>query len=134
MVRPSVEGSLCPIVFGLEAYLTRIGLDGHLKPDMETLRSVVAAHCVAIIDENIDVLRGKPPQLGLDLLQNKMVRARRGGYCFEQNMLLRAVLRGLGFTVTGRVARVVRGFQADAPRIAAHMVLQVDMAEGTFLG
>jgi N-hydroxyarylamine O-acetyltransferase len=119
--------------FALDAYLNRIGLDGPPKPTLEALRVIIGAHCAAIPYENIDVLLGRPPQLDLASLQAKMLRGRRGGYCFEQNLLLRAALRALGFTATGMIARVVRGFPADAPRNAGHMVVRVDLAEGPFL-
>lgn len=119
--------------FDLDAYLDRIGLSGRPDPTVATLRVVVAAHCAAIPYENIDVLLGRPPKLDLDSLQAKMVRGKRGGYCFEQNMLLRAGLRALGFTATGMLSRVVRGFPPDAPRFAAHMVVRIDLPEGPLL-
>jgi N-hydroxyarylamine O-acetyltransferase len=119
--------------FGLDAYLDRIGLSRRPDPTLETLRVVIGAHCAAIAFENVDVLLGRPPKLDLESLQAKMVRGKRGGYCFEQNLLLRAGLRALGFTATGMIARVVRGFPADAPRVAGHMVVRVDLTEGPFL-
>lgn len=45
---------------------------------------------------------------------DKLVTARRGGYCFEQNGLFGAALRGLGFDVIDGAARVVQG-SASAP-------------------
>src|SRR5258708_21780398 len=62
-----------------------------------------------------------------------MVDGRRGGYCFVQSLWLRGGLRALGFTATGMMARVVRGFPADAPRNASHMVVRVELPEGPFL-
>jgi N-hydroxyarylamine O-acetyltransferase len=62
-----------------------------------------------------------------------MIAGSRGGYCFEQNILFRAGLRSLGFTVTGLQARVVRNLPIDAERPAFHMVLRVDLPEGPFL-
>src|SRR5882757_228925 len=119
--------------FDLDAYLARIGLTGRPDPTLESLRAVVAAHCMAIPFENIDVLLGRPPKLDLASLQAKLVQERRGGYCFEQNLLLRAGLRGLGFTASGMIARVVRGAPADAPRVACHMVVRVELDQGSFL-
>lgn len=119
--------------FDLDCYLARIGLGGPPKPTLQGLGVIVGAHCAAIPYENIDVLLGRPPKLDLASLQAKMVRGGRGGYCFEQNLLLRAGLRALGFAATGMIARVVRGFPADAPRIAGHMVVRVDLPEGPFL-
>lgn len=119
--------------FDLGAYLDRIGIKRRPEPTLEALRAVVSAHCTAIPFENIDVLMGRPPKLDLISLQAKLVRRKRGGYCFEQNLLLRAGLRELGFGASGMIARVVRGFPIDAPRFATHMVVRVDMPEGPFL-
>jgi N-hydroxyarylamine O-acetyltransferase len=119
--------------FDQSAWLRRLGLKPLGGPTIETLRALVAAHSTAIAYESIDVLLGKPPKLDLKSLQQKMLAGGRGGYCFEQNMLLRAALRSLGFTVTSLQARVVRGLPIDAPRPALHMVLRVDLPEGAFL-
>jgi N-hydroxyarylamine O-acetyltransferase len=119
--------------FDLDAYLRRIGMSDRPAPTLAGLHAVVAAHAATIPYENIDVLLGRPPRLDLATLQAKLVRGGRGGYCFEQNLLLRAGLRAIGFAATGLLARVVRGSAADAPRFAAHMVVGVDLPDGAFL-
>src|SRR5258707_15040569 len=101
--------------FGLDAYLDRIGLERPPKPTLEALSVIVGAHCAAIPFENIDVLLGRPPKLDLVSLQARMVHGKRGGYFFEQNLLLRAGLRALGFAATGLIARVVRGLPPRPP-------------------
>lgn len=119
--------------FDLDAWLGRIGYAGARRPDLGTLRDVVAAHSATIPFENIDVLLGRPPKLDLGSVQRKLVADRRGGYCFEQNALLRAGLGALGFQATGLIARVVRGMDPAAPRPPTHMVVQVALPEGLFL-
>jgi N-hydroxyarylamine O-acetyltransferase len=74
--------------FDLTAWLDRINYNGARDPTLATLRAVVAAHCATIPYESVDVLLGEPPKLDVDSLQRKMVRGRRGGYCFEQNLLM----------------------------------------------
>jgi len=119
--------------FDQSAWLQRIGYAGSREPVLSTLKALVAAHALAISYESIDVLLGRPPKLDVDVLQDKMIRSQRGGYCFEQNMLFRAGLRSLGFDVKSLQARVVRGLAIDAPRPALHMVLRVDLPEGPYL-
>jgi N-hydroxyarylamine O-acetyltransferase len=119
--------------FDQDAWLGRIGYHGTREPTLETLQAVVAAHSSAIAYESIDVLLDRPPKLDLRSLQDKMIADRRGGYCFEQNMLFRGALRSLGYSVASLQARVVRGLDIDAPRPMFHMVLRVDLAEGPFL-
>jgi len=106
---------------------------GPRAPTLATLRGIIAAHAATIPYENIDVLLGRPPRLDLESLQRKMIAGGRGGYCFEQNMLLRASLLALGFTVTSLVACVIRARASDEPVYATHMVLRVDLPEGPFL-
>lgn len=114
----------------LAGYFARIGYDGPRVATLEVLRDLVAAHVATFPFEAIDVLRGAGVDLTPCALEAKLIFGGRGGYCFEQNGLLRHVLRGLGFAVTGLAARVVWQADADAPLPApSHMVLQVE-AEG----
>jgi N-hydroxyarylamine O-acetyltransferase len=76
---------------------------------------------------------GLPPKLDVLTLQHKMIASKRGGYCFEQNILFRAGLRSLGYRITSLQGRVVRGLEIDAPRAAIHMLLKVELPEGNYL-
>ena len=116
--------------FDLDGYLTRVGHAGRREPTLAVLRGIVAAHAATIPFENIDVFTRRGVSLDACALQRKMVQARRGGYCFEQNSLLREALLALGFGVTGLMARVVRGMDADAITQRTHMMLRVDLLEG----
>jgi len=119
--------------FDQDGWLARIGYHGSREPTLETLNALVSAHSSAIAYESIDVLLDRPPKLDLRSLQDKMIAGGRGGYCFEQNMLLRGALRSLGYSVKSLQARVVRGLDIDAPRPMLHMVLRVDLPQGPFL-
>jgi N-hydroxyarylamine O-acetyltransferase len=114
----------------LDAYLARVGYGGPRRPDADTLRALHEAHVAAVPFENLDILLGRPISLELPALERKLVHDRRGGYCFEQNTLLRAALEGLGFTVTSLAARV-RGGGILRPR--THMLLRVDLPHGPML-
>jgi N-hydroxyarylamine O-acetyltransferase len=119
--------------FDVNAWLSRIGYSGPREPTLTALKSLVTAHAAAIAYESIDVLLDKPPSLDPASLHSKIISGGRGGYCFEQNMLLRYGLLSLGYKVTSFQARVVRGLEIDAPRPMLHMVLRVDLPEGPFL-
>jgi N-hydroxyarylamine O-acetyltransferase len=111
--------------FALDAYLARVGWSGAAAPDLATLRGLHAAHAGRIPFENLDVRLGRPVGLDLESLQEKLVRRRRGGYCFEQNTLFAAALRTIGFQVETLEARV-RPPGATAPLPRTHMVLRVE--------
>lgn len=107
----------------LPAYLQRIGYAGERGADVSTLGELHLAHATRIPFENFDVLFGRPISLALDDLQDKLVRQRRGGYCFEQNKLFAAALREFGFQVTALAARVRQRQSTLLPR--THMCLLV---------
>ncbi|MFE1932430.1 arylamine N-acetyltransferase [Streptomyces sp. NPDC059474] len=111
----------------LDAYLTRIGWTGERRPapTVETLRAVHRAHLTSIPFENLEPILGSAPSLALPDLEAKLVRGRRGGYCYEHNTLLTAALTALGFGVTGLSGRVRVGAAPGAVRPRTHMLLLV---------
>lgn len=115
----------------LDAYLERIGARAPLAPSLEALVDLQRAHVGAIPFENLDILLGRPVRLDIPSLQEKLVVARRGGYCFEQNTFLKAVLEAMGYQVTSLAARVRSG--GTSLRARTHMLLQVDLSEGHFI-
>lgn len=115
----------------LDAYLARIDYDGPRRPDLQTLTALHAAHVTAVPFENLDILLGRTLSLDLEALHAKIVKGRRGGYCFEQNTLFQAVLEGLGFRVVPLAARVRAGMAGVRPR--THMLLRVELDEGPVL-
>ena len=121
------------IQFDQSGWLARIGYSGPLEPTLGNLNRLIFAHSHSIAYETLDIMLGRPPKLDLTTLQHKMITSRRGGYCFEQNMLFRAGLRSLGFKITSLQGRVVRGLAIDAPRPAIHMLLKVELPEGSYL-
>src|SRR5215467_3806047 len=79
-------------VIDLDRYFARIGYHGPRDATLATLHGIANAHVQAIPFENLDVLLGRPIDLELAAIQRKLIDDRRGGYCFEQNSLLLAVL------------------------------------------
>ena len=110
----------------LDAYLRRIGFSGTAAADRDTLAALHRLHPQAIAFENLDPLLGVPVELDASLLEAKLVRAGRGGYCYEHNLLLMHVLQAIGFAVRGLGARVLWGASGQTAR--SHMLLAVDLA------
>ncbi|TBW38262.1 arylamine N-acetyltransferase [Siculibacillus lacustris] len=112
----------------------RIGFKGSSNSDLTTLTALHGAHVDAIPFEGVDPLLGRPVLLDLPSLEAKLVQSRRGGYCFEQNALFKAVLERIGFAVTGLGARVRWLSPPDSPLGPRdHMLLKIDVPEGTYL-
>ncbi|TVS89457.1 arylamine N-acetyltransferase family protein [Mycobacterium helveticum] len=100
----------------LHGYFDRIGYRGPAEPGLQVLQELVTAHTRAIPFENLDPLLGMPvDDLSAAALYDKLVRRRRGGYCYEQNGLMGYVLAELGFRVRRLGARVVWMRPPDAP-------------------
>ncbi|MDA3648965.1 arylamine N-acetyltransferase [Saccharopolyspora indica] len=113
----------------LEGYLERIGHPAVPGPSAAALRSLHEAHVQTIPFENIDVLLGQGPGIELATIYDKLVRRRRGGYCFEHGLLFAAVLEKLGFDVERRMARV----EPDGSGYRTHMVLRVRVEGADYL-
>ncbi|HUQ01769.1 MAG TPA: arylamine N-acetyltransferase [Kofleriaceae bacterium] len=117
----------------LTAYLARIGVSRPSAPEIASLAAIHWGHVSTIPFENLDILLGRRIALDLPSLVAKLVHGGRGGYCFEQNALLAAVLEELGFGVTRLAGRVRWLATGISPR--THMLLAVDVpgTPGRFL-
>ncbi|HEV3339767.1 MAG TPA: arylamine N-acetyltransferase [Pirellulales bacterium] len=110
----------------IEAYCQRIGYAGLREATLPVLEEIHLAHATHIPFENLDIQLGRPIAIDLPSIQGKLVGARRGGYCFEQNTLLAAALEQLGFEVTRLAGRVRLNATRILPR--THMLLRVQAA------
>lgn len=117
----------------LDAYFHRIGWTGSRAPTLEVLSGLCLRHTSSVPFENLEILLGKPVLLDVPSLFDKIVTRRRGGYCFEQNGLMYAVLSQLGFRVTPLSGRVRLGVPRDVLTPRTHMLLRVDLDEGPYL-
>lgn len=115
------------VTFDLTAYLRRIDYRGQPAVDLDTLKSLISLHTQAIPFENLGPFLGQPVEIDLPSVQRKLVQERRGGYCYEQNALLRAALQAIGFPVTGLAARVLWQVPAGHEAAQSHMILRVEI-------
>ncbi|WP_067697346.1 arylamine N-acetyltransferase family protein [Nocardia jejuensis] len=111
----------------LDAYLNRIGFSGKRTPTLATLRALVQAHTTTVPFENLEIILGRGVPLDVHALQDKMIRRRRGGYCYENVGLFAAALERIGFEFTGLSGRVTMG--AAGLRPPTHALLLVSPAD-----
>ncbi len=109
----------------LAAYLARIGYDGPHAATHAVLAEVVLRHTLSIPFENIDAFLGQRVSLDPGVVARKLVTSGRGGWCFEQNLLLGNALRALGFEVIDLAARVMWGRPAGVATARTHRLLHV---------
>ncbi|MEU7801852.1 arylamine N-acetyltransferase [Micromonospora arborensis] len=116
----------------IEQILHRIGHHGRVAADVETLFALHRAWRNAVPYENLDIQLGRPILLDAEALFDKLVRRRRGGYCYEQNAGLAMLLRLAGFQVTMVEAAVLRAARGEETW-GNHNALLVDLDGGRWL-
>ncbi|MER6995045.1 arylamine N-acetyltransferase [Streptomyces sp. NPDC000410] len=115
----------------VDAYLRRIGAPRPERPDAEALRELQLRHLLSVPFENLSVHLGESIVLEDKSLVDKVVGARRGGFCYELNGAFAALLRGLGFGVTMLQARVFFGEGGRLGIPYDHLTLRVETADGS---
>ncbi len=117
----------------LTRYLRRIGFEGSSRADIPTLQELVLRHASSIPFENIAAFTGQPVSLRPADVEAKLIDRRRGGWCFEQNLLLGNALRALGFEVVDLAARVLWGREETGLAPRTHQLLQVGVEGRRFI-
>jgi N-hydroxyarylamine O-acetyltransferase len=114
------------------AYLERIGVPdaaalaaGPHRADADLLRDLHRRHLLTVPFENLSIHLGEEISLTTDALYDKLITARRGGFCYELNGAFAALLTSLGYRVTLLAARVFGGDQRLGPPFD-HLALRVE--------
>jgi len=111
------------------AYLDRAGVAGPAASDTASLRALHLAHQMAVPFENLSIHLAEPISLDEGDLVDKIVRRRRGGFCYELNGAFALLLEALGARVS-RVAARVYGEAGLSPPFD-HLALVVRPADGS---
>jgi N-hydroxyarylamine O-acetyltransferase len=112
----------------VQPYLKRIGYRGSIRPRVDVLRKLHRRHLLSVPFENLDIHLGRPIILDQELFYDKIVKDRRGGYCYELNGCFAWLLRELGFRVSMLSARVAGQDGSFSPDFD-HMTLLVRLRE-----
>jgi N-hydroxyarylamine O-acetyltransferase len=112
----------------LAQYLDRIGFRAEPRVDLATLRALHRAHQFAVPFENLDVQLRRPLTPDVEAAYEKIVRRRRGGWCYEMNGLFGWVLAQIGFDVTRMSAGVMRERAGDV-QLGNHLCLLVQLEQ-----
>ncbi|MFB7505067.1 arylamine N-acetyltransferase family protein [Streptomyces broussonetiae] len=113
----------------VDAYLHRIGAAPPQRPTGQALRRLHLCHLRAVPFENLSIHLGEEIVLEEKRLLDKVIGARRGGFCYELNGTFGALLAALGYEVDLLAARVY----GDGGRLGIpydHLALRVRTVEG----
>ncbi|MFJ5528975.1 arylamine N-acetyltransferase [Streptomyces sp. NPDC093261] len=113
----------------VDAYLDRIGSDHPAWPTIDVLRELHLRHLWTVPFENLSIHLGEEIVLEERRLFDKIVGARRGGFCYELNGAFGALLVALGFDVTLLAARVY-GEEGRLGVPYDHLALRVRTVDG----
>ncbi len=83
----------------ISGYLKRINYNGIVYRDLSTLRELQYNHVFSIPFETLDIHNQIPILLQINFLYQKVIHDRRGGYCYELNVLFHHLLMLCGFDV-----------------------------------
>ena len=111
--------------FDLSLYFRRIGYSGPAAADTATLHALMRHQLFSIPFENLDVQAGKIVSMEPDDIANKLLRQRRGGYCYELNGLFTMALEALGIAWRFVAARPMF-YPARRPKTHMAVVAEVD--------
>ncbi|MFI0138590.1 arylamine N-acetyltransferase [Streptomyces luteogriseus] len=113
----------------VDAYLRRLGAEHPAWPTVDALRELHLRHLRTVPFENLSIHLGEEIVLEEKRLLDKVVGARRGGFCYELNGCFGALLAALGYDVALLAGRVY----GDEGRLGIpydHLALRVRTVDG----
>lgn len=115
-------------------YLARIAFTASAhsdfqRPSLTLLQALHKAHMLAVPFENLSIHYGQPIVLRNELLFDKIVRRRRGGFCYELNGMFAWLLGQLRYEVTLLSAEVAESGGTFSPAYD-HLALLVHQVDG----
>ncbi|TGN78201.1 arylamine N-acetyltransferase [Streptomyces bauhiniae] len=111
-----------------DAYLRRLGAERPARPTTEALRDLHLRHLRTVPFENLSIHLGEPVVLNEQALLDKVVEARRGGFCYELNGAFGLLLASLGYEVQYLAGRVHGDDGLGIPY--DHLALRVRTVDG----
>ena len=114
-----------------QMYFERLQLNS-IETTYSGLKVLQEQHMKNIPFENIDIVVGRDIILEKEHLFKKIIENKRGGYCFELNLIYKLLLTSLGFKPKSVMGRVwLRNPKQMPPR--NHLALLINLAGKTYL-
>ncbi len=107
------------------AYLDRLGLSDPGQPSIKSLARLHTAHVERVPYENLEIQLGRRTTVDPVEASERIVRRRRGGYCYHLNGAFSALLLALGYRVTRHIGGVQRSGLDTAGATGGHLALTV---------
>ncbi len=105
-----------------KSYLNRIGIEKtDVAADLENLKFLQRRHLLTVPFENLDIPWKRPIDLDGNRFYEKIVKEKRGGFCYELNGLFYELLQEIGFQskmISARVGDEAGKFSAEYDHLA----------------
>ena len=108
-----------------DRYIRALGLQVS-GPDLAFLTEITRRHVAQFAFSSVGPLLEEDLPLDIESLYQRIVVNQRGGYCFEQNGLLYAMLQELGFDVSLYLARVIYDQDIHPPLTHRITLVEID--------
>lgn len=121
---------MCNMMIDVKKYLERINIHTNINPDLTTFYLLHRQHLYNVPFENLDIHSGRKIILNENLLVNKVVAGKRGGFCYELNGAFKELLSAAGFKVNYISAGVFNKegyFSPDFDHMA--LIVKIDSRE-----
>jgi len=106
-------------------YLQRLQLESAPPPTLQGLTLLQQRHNALLPFETLTCLLRDAVPIDLDSVQHKLLHVQRGGYCFELNGALLALLQALGFDAHALSARVLLSAAEGELTARTHLLIRV---------
>lgn len=114
-------------MFNYQTYLADIGLESlkESTPDLESLSKIQYFHLINYPFQSLSTVLHLPTSIELDDIYQKTIVEKQGGYCYEHNLLVLAVLKKLGYKARPLTGYTIHDNTPDMPKARTHVLLLV---------
>lgn len=117
----------------LEKYLSRIGFDHFaIEPNLPNLNLLQRNHLLNVPFENLDIHWKRRIVVDIDKFYQKVVKNKRGGFCYELNGLFNELLKKIGYKTKIISARVFNG-EGEFGKEYDHLAILAKIEDEEFL-
>lgn len=113
-----------------DGYLGALDLQ-RSEPGLDFLSEIIRRHAAQFAFSSVGPMLGDDLPLDIESLYRRIVLKRRGGYCFEQNGLLFAMLQELGYEVGLYLGRVI--YNQDIHPGLTHRITLVKIGDAQYV-
>jgi N-hydroxyarylamine O-acetyltransferase len=115
----------------LKSYLNRIHYFKDPKVNIQSLFEIQTNQLLHIPFENLDCFNNLPISINLKNIEEKILDRKRGGYCFELNILFLEVIKEIGFKARPLLCRSM--WRGNTINSKTHIAILVEVENKSYI-